>query len=154
MKSLLITPRPFRLWMTGSFAVVMAALVPMRVVGAEERSDALHVLRHSRFDVAETAGRIEAAARVQGLSVLARVNGERLVIVLASSIGGTPVVMDEADSPPTVPLSVVLRAGLEGGADVLITSAAQRGNAGAWGLPSQVTDDLAALPLLVDRALR
>ena len=139
--------------MTGSFAVVMAALVPLRGVGAEERGDVLRVVRHSRFDMGETALRIEASARSQGMSVLARINGERLVIVLGSSIGGTPVVMEEADSRPAVPLSVVVRAGADGGSDVLIASAAQRGHASAWGLPSEVTNDLASLPLLVDRAL-
>ena len=146
----LLIRRPFRLWMSGSFAVVMAALIPLREVGAEERSSTLRTVRHSRFDVLETVQRIEAAARVQGLSVLARVGGDRPVIVLASSMGGTPVVMQDADSQPDVPLSVLVRAGTEGGADVLIATDAQR-----WsGLPLAAADDLAALPGLVELALR
>ena len=150
MKPNLIARSPFRLWMTGSFAVVMAALVPLREVGAEERSTTLRVLRHSRFDVLETLQRIEAAARSGGLGVLARLGGERPVIVLASSMGGTPVVMQDADSRPDVPLSVLVRAATEGGADVLIARASHR-----WsGLPSAAVDDLAALPGLVERALR
>ena len=150
MKPNLISRRPFRLWMTGSFAVVMAALIPLREAGAEERSSALRVLRHSRFDVPETLQRIELAARGEGLSVLARVGGDRPVIVLASSMGGTPVVMQDADSPPHVPLSVLVLACTEGGADVLIAIDAQR-----WsGLPLVAAHDLAALPGLVERALR
>ncbi len=149
MKPNLMIRRPFRLWMTGSFAVVMAALIPLREVGAEERSTTLRVLRHSRFDVLETLQRIEYAARGQGLSVLVRVGGERPVIVLASKMGGTPVVMQDADSQPDVPLSVLVRAASEGGADVLIATDVQR-----WsGFPSAAADDLAALPGLVERAL-
>ena len=149
MKPSLLIRRPFRLWMTGSFAVVMAALIPLREVGAEERSGSLRMVRHSRFDVLETLQRIEAAAVGQGLSVLARVGGDRPVIVLASSMGGTPVVMQNADSQPDVPLSVLVRAGTEGGADVLIAT-----DSAAWsGLPAAAADDLASLPQLVDRAL-
>lgn len=146
----LINRRPFRLWMTGSFAVMMAALVPLRQVGAEERSTTLRVVRHSRFDVLETIQRIEDAARAGGLGVLARLGGELPVIVLESSMGGTPAVMQDADSRPDVPLSVFVRAATEGGADVLIASVSRR-----WsGLPSAAVDDLAALPGLVERALR
>lgn len=143
--------RPFRLWMTGSFAVVMAALVPLRDAGAEERFGAMRKLGHSRFDATETMLRIEAAARDQGLDVLARVNGTDLVIVLASSVGGTPVVMEEADSQPAVPLSLIVRAGSDGGADVLMAAARQGGGEG-W--PDSVVDDLASLPQLVEHALR
>ena len=154
MQPILLTRRPFRLWMTGSFAVVMAALIPLREAGSDERSSPWrtlrHSLRHSRFDVLETVRRIEAAALGQGLSVLARVGGDRPVIVLASSMGGTPVVMQEADSQPDVPLSVRVRAGTEGGADVLIATDWQ-----AWaGLPAAAADDLASLPALVELALR
>ena len=143
---------PFRLWMSGSFAVVMAALLPLREVGAQEREDSHRVLRHSRFGVIETMQRIEAAAHDQGLSVLARISGDRPVIVLASSVGGTPVMMIDADSQPAVPLSVMVRAGSDGGADVLIAADDQRGH---WsGLPPAVAKDLAALPQLVEHALR
>jgi hypothetical protein len=149
MKPNLIARRPFRLWMTGSFAVVMAALVPLREVGAEERSTTLRVLRHSRFDVLETLQRIEDAARGQGLGVLARIGGARPVIVLSSKMGGTPVVMQDADSQPDVPLSVLVRAASDGGADVLIATDQRR-----WaGFPSAAVDDLSALPGLVDQAL-
>ena len=145
--------RPMRLWMTGSLAVVMAALIPLRDVSDNERSNPMRLLRHSRFGVNETMQRIEHSARQHGLSVLARMDGSRPVIVLASSVGGTLVVMDRANSALDVPLSVMVRAGAGGGADVLIASAAAA-SAKQWlELPQAVADDLAALPGLVERAL-
>ena len=147
-----LSKRPFRLWMTGSLAVVMAALIPMREVSATERST-LRLLRHSRFDVSETVQRIEAAARGQGLSVLARVAGARPVIVLASAVGGTLVVMDEANSQPAVPLSMVVHAVEGGGADVLVSLALRTEFADWHDLPAAVARDLAALPAWVAQAL-
>jgi hypothetical protein len=145
---------PFRLWMTGSVAVVMAALLPMRDVIESEREGAMRLLRHSRYGVAETVQRIEAAAREAGLSVLARVIGARPVLVLSASVGGTPVVMDGPDSRPAVPLSVMVCEGRGGGADVLVAAASAADAPRAWQeLPASVADDLAALPALVDLAL-
>ena len=148
------TQRPFRFWMSGSLAVVMAALVPMRDLPEGERSSSMRVLRHSPFGVNETVLRIEQSARRHGLSVLARIDGSRPVIVLASSVGGTLVVMDGATSALDVPLSVMVRAGEQGGSDVLIASSnASLGSDGWSEMPAAVADDLAALPGLVDRAL-
>lgn len=143
--------RPFRLWMTGSLAVVMAALTPLRDAAENERFGAQRVLRHSRFSVDETVLRIEQAARLQGLTVLARMGGDRPVIVLASSVGGTLVVMDDANSLLDVPLSVMVREGAAGGAEVLIAAAS---TSAQWQeIPPAVAEDLAALPALVDRAI-
>ena len=152
MKKLLHTPfeirRPFRLWMTGSIAVVMAAVMPLRDVSQGERQHLMRLLRHSHFGVNETMRRLEASARDQGLSVLAMVRGERSVMVLGSSVGGTPIVMEEADSVPSMPLSLMVREGMSGGADVLATTAQ------SWlDLPDEVASELAALPQFVDRAL-
>ena len=150
----IILPRPFRLWMTGSLAVVMAAMIPLRGASESERSHALRLLRHSRYDVSETLQRIELAARDRGLSVLARVAGAPPVLVLASSIGGTLVVMNEADSRPAMPLSLMVTAAADGGADVLVASAHEAGAPGDWSeLPSAVVDDVRALPGVVERAL-
>lgn len=146
--------RPFRLWMTGSLAVVMAAMIPLRGAAEAERSHAMRLLRHSPFGVSETLQRIERAACDQGLSVLARVSGSPPALVLASSIGGTLVVMDDADSRPAVPLSLMVRAVPGGGADVLIAAAPGEGAASDWSeLPPSVADDLRALPGVVERAL-
>lgn len=139
--------RPFRLWMTGSIAVVMAAILPIRDVSLNERVNLMRLLRHTHLGVNETVRRLEESARVQGLPVLALVRGERSVMVLGSAVGGTPVVMEQADSLPAMPLSLVVREGPSGGADVLVA-------AGSWlDLPDDVATELAALPQLVDRAL-
>ena len=76
-----------------------------------------------------------------------RMRNERSILVLASSVGGTPVVMQEADSPPSMPLTLMVRGHRSGGADVLIA------NGGWLDLPAAVADELASLPRLVDRAL-
>jgi uncharacterized protein (DUF302 family) len=146
--------RPFRLWMTGSLAVVMAAMIPLRGASEAERNHALRLLRHSRFDVSETLQRIELAARDRGLSVLARVAGAPPVLVLASSIGGTLVVMNDADSRPAMPLSLMVSAAADGGADVLVAAAPEETLANDWSeLPRAVVDDLRALPGVIERAL-
>jgi hypothetical protein len=143
--------RPFRLWMTGSLAVVMASLCTGRGVLDDERlAGSMKLLCHSPFSVKETVLRIEEAARRSGQSVLARVGVTGPVIVLASSVGGTPVVMASPDSLPDVPLSVQVRRSPDGGADVLVAQALDSG----WdGLPASVAEELAALPELLERAL-
>jgi hypothetical protein len=145
--------RPFRLWMTGSLAVVMAALVPMRLAEVSDRNSPLRLLRHSRFDVSETVLRIEAAARDRGQSVLARIGDAQPVIVLASSVGGTLVLMDSADSQPAAPMSLLVRPVEGGGADVLVASSLAVGAAGWLDLPVAVAEELTALPAMVARAL-
>ncbi len=146
--------RPFRLWMTGSLAVVMAASIPIRDIDDVERSGTMRVLRHSPHGVVETLQRLEAAARNAGLSTLAVMPGTRSVLVLASSVGGTPVLMQEADSAPTMPLGLLVRAGGAGGADILVASLAMRRVAlAAPELPHAVADELGKLPILVNRAL-
>lgn len=151
MKKLLQAPfeirRPFRLWMTGSIAVVMAAMMPIRDMSQGERQSLMRLLRHSQFGVNETVRRLEASARREGLPVFALLGGEQPVLVLGSSVGGTPVVMQEADSLPAMPMSLMIHQGHAGGADVLVT-------ASDWlDLPAAVADELASLPRLVDRAL-
>lgn len=143
--------KPFRLWMTGSLAVVMASLCTGRGVLDDERLAAtMRVLRHSPFGVTETVLRIEQAARQRGQEVLARVGSHGPVIVLASAVGGTPVVMASADSPPDIPLSVQVRRCADGGADVLV--ARMLGDR-LVELPDTVAAELAALPGLLERAL-
>lgn len=147
--------RPFRLWMTGSLAVVMAAMIPLRGALESERAQSLKLLRHSRYGVSETLQRIETAARDRGLSVLAKLAGDPPVLVLASAIGGTLVVMNRADSPPAMPLSLLVSKTRDGGADVLVAAApTEEGISRDWSdLPPSVVDDLRALPGVVARAL-
>ena len=146
---------PFRFWMTGSVAVVMAALGMGRSALAHER----HPLsQSSRFRVTETVQRIEACALKHGLSVFTRVGSvtnrygeveEFMLIVFASSAGdGTPVLMEGPESQPEVPLAVAVRADPTGGAEVLFAGS-------DWeDLPANVTRDLTELPIMVADALR
>jgi hypothetical protein len=139
--------KPHRLWMTESFAVVMAALNSAR----EDRGGRTQVLRRSPYGLGETLLRIEAEALNRGLSVLVEWSGPHPVIVLNSSIGGTPVLMNRADSQPCVPLSVGVRE-CDGGAEVLLLDPEDIDT--DWGdLPSAVADDIAALPSWVEGAL-
>ena len=107
---------PFRFWMTGSVAVVMAALGIGRSALASER----HPLsQSSRFRVTETVQRIEACAGKHGLSVFTRVirdeqqfglGDEFTLIVFESSAGGTPVLLMDSQSicaPSGTPLIAV-----------------------------------------------
>jgi len=146
--------RPFRLWMTGSLAVVMAAMIPLRGAFETDRSHAMRLLRHSRFGVDETLQRLQFAARERGLSVLAMVPGAPPVLVLASSIGGTLAVMRDPDSHPAMPMSMMVRAADGGGADVLVAAEHDGDALRGWPeLPRAVADDLQALPGVVERAL-
>ena len=62
--------------------------------------------------------------------------------------------MDQADSRPAMPLSVMVCEAASGGADVLFASAPVDTVQYGWtDLPAAVVDDLEALPRLVDRAL-
>jgi hypothetical protein len=152
--SKLPTRRPFRLWMTGSIAVVMAALLPSRAPAETERSETHRVLRHSRYGVVETVQRIEAAALSQGMTVLARVaSPQQAVIVLESSVGGTLVVMDEANARVDIPFSLQVRESADGGADVLLAVPADPSPREWRDVPDRVVADLALLPQLVDRAV-
>jgi hypothetical protein len=147
---------PFRFWMTGGVAIMVAAVSGGRSFAGEER---LTLTRVSRYSVSETVHRIEASAQRHGMHVLAclpqttdMLTGEsRYMIVLESSQGGTPVQMETPDAQPDLLLSVILRAAHEGGTEVFL----HRGASGDLpeGLSDQVQHDLADLPAMVDEAL-
>ena len=144
--------QPFRTWMTGSVAVVMAALGIGRGALAQERSP---LTQSSRYRVLETVQRLEACAGDHGLSVFTRVGSgadgardEQMLIVFASSAGGTPVLMEGPESQPEVPLTLAVRADSTGGAEVVFAGS-------DWDdLPATVARDLIELPMLVADALR
>jgi len=142
--------------------MILAALSGgTRAMGAEDRP--VHS-RVSRYGVQETVNRIEASALRHGLPVMARlqppkVHGRterdtsetRLVIVLESSQGGTPVSMDGPNCPPALLLSVTVRQGLEGATEVWFTDSVF--DELPDGMTPEVRHDLADLPLVVDEAL-
>lgn len=146
---------PFRYWMTGGAAMILAALSGARAL-AEERPA---VTRISRYGVEETVSRITASAQRHGLPVLARLqqnagdsqHESRLVIVLESSQGGTPVSMDAADGQPSLLLSVVVQRGPDGNTQVLLLQGSLDDL--PEGMSEAVRQDLEDLPLVVDEAL-
>ncbi|HEX6706497.1 MAG TPA: hypothetical protein VF169_17190 [Albitalea sp.] len=144
---------PFRVWMTGSVAVVMAAFGMGRGAMANERQS---LSQSSRFRVLETVQRIEACAQRHGLSVFARLGNQpkpyeapddATLIVFESAAGGTPVLMEGPGSHPEVPLAICVRSSPEGDTEVLFTGS-------DWDdLPPGVARDLTELPMLVADAL-
>lgn len=153
---------PFRFWMTGCMAVVMSAFAGTTLARHESRGLISHT---SRYSVAETVLRIEASAQRHGLQMFALVDrgpsssGKSVsditgwkVVVLASSEGGTLVLMDRPGGQHAVPMSLVVRANGLGGSEVLVGSPHSEES---WaGLPVRVKRDLAELPELVAEALR
>ena len=151
---------PFRFWMTGCMAVVMSSFAGTTLARTESRGLTCHT---SRYSVAETVLRIEASAQRHGLQMFALVDrgpsGKDVpeganwkVVVLASSEGVTPVLMDRPGGRHAVPMSLVVRANGRGGSDVLVGSSAS--DEALAGLPTPVQRDLAELPGLVAEALR
>lgn len=143
--------------MTGSLAVVMASVCN---VGGAAPADRRTQVRQSPYDVSETTRRLEQAAQAKGLQVLASVAPpapgpvpERFV-VLASSEGGTPVMMDGTSAPPDMPMTLHVRATRDGGAEVLLTEVdIDLGDVDSeW--PSTLAGELSELPKLIERALR
>jgi hypothetical protein len=148
---------PFRFWMTGGVAIMVAAVSGGRCFASEER---LTRARVSRLSVSEAMHRIEACAQRHGMHVLACLpkqadarsgRSSRMVLVLESSQGGTPVQMETADAEPDLLLSVILQRNEENLTEVFLLS-------GVFadlpeGLPMQVRNDLADLPSMVEEAL-
>lgn len=146
--------RRTRFWMSSGLAVVMAALGG-NCFAADNRPCSM---TRSRYDIVETANRIEKSAARHGLAVFTRfrqnpvagVAGERraLIIVLESPQGGTPVVMEEDNERPGLPLSLLLTVDDVGATQVLIPI-------GAWDeLPDYLAGDVAGLPSVVADALQ
>lgn len=148
--------KPFRIWMTGGLAMILAACG--NGAFAARGDERLVLAGHSRYDVHETVLRIEAMAQRRGLPVLARLpqsgrDGLREVIVLESSEGGTPVAMASADARPELLLSVVVRTGRDGGTEVLLPSRFVLEEADGTSVPGGVQIEVAGLPVVVAQAL-
>lgn len=143
--------RPARIWMTGSLAVVMAAVLGLRTQTEDEDERARRLVGASPYGIAETVQRLEAAAAQRGLPVLLRSEGREPVIVLASSAGGTPVVL--GDGRPGIALALQVRASADGAVQVLVPAEAAGIAAALREVSAQAADELDALPQLVERAL-
>jgi hypothetical protein len=147
---------PFRLWMTGGIAVLVAAVGGLRGDGDDER---LTLARISRYGMAETVQRIEASAQRHGMHVLVclpqarpdAAGDARCVLVLESTQGGTPVVMEREGARPDLLLSVTLQRRRTGGTEVFV----HEGLTGDLpeGLSAALRHDLADLPRVLEEAL-
>ena len=143
--------KPFRIWMTGCVAVVMAALGAGRDAAAAEAES---VKRVSRFGVAETVQRLQAGAPSHGFSVFTSLQQaatrdarSSTVIVFEPSRGGTPVWMELDSATPRLPLTLHVVLDAAGSTQVLMP------NALPDDFPADVAQDLVQLQGLVSYAL-
>ena len=143
--------KPFRIWMTGCVAVVMAALGTGRDAAAVEAES---VKRVSRFGVAETVQRLQAGAPSHGFSVFTSLQraatrdaGSSTVIVFEPSRGGTPVWMELDSATPRLPLTLRVVLDAAGNTQVLMSDALPDD------FPADVAQDLVQLQGLVAYAL-
>lgn len=149
--------KPFRFWMTSGVAIMVAAVSGGRSFASDD--ERLTLTNVSRFGVSETVHRIEASAQRHGMHVLAclpqtlnEVTGEsRYMLVLESSQGGTPVVMESEGAKPSLLLTVYLKQAPAGGTEVFLPRDPLRD--APEGLSDQLQSDLAGLPAVVDEAL-
>ena len=150
--------QPLRTWMTGCLAVVSVALGAQRAAwateppGREPRGD----WRRSSHGLAETVQRLEAVAQQRGLTVLARWTHPALptdgaVLVFESRAGGTAGRMRADGSQAELPLSLRIRSGPDGRAEVLLPDTRPLGPDTA--LPPVVARELTELPGVVADAL-
>jgi hypothetical protein len=144
---------PVRVWMTGSIAVVMAAMVNLRgETEADPESDRpRRVALASPYGLAETVLRIETAAAQRGLRVLWRDARGDAVLVLASSAGGTPVAFDGQATQAPMALRVLPQG--DGGARVYLPAGTGTFDGVLRRVSPQAADELALLPALVEGAL-
>jgi hypothetical protein len=153
MPTLRSARRPVQVWMTGSIAVVMAAMVQLRgetdADSANERPR--RVALASPYGVAETVLRIEAEAAQRGLQVLWRDARGDVLLVLASAAGVTPVAFD--GEAAQAPLALHVLPGADGAARVLLPAASGVLAGALRSVSPQAADELAQLPALVERAL-
>ena len=143
--------KPFRIWMTGCVAVVMAALGTGRDAAAVEAEG---VKRLSRFGVAETVQRLQAGASSRGFSVFTSLQHaatrdvrSSTVIVFEPSRGGTPVWMELDSATPRLPLTLRVMLDAAGSTQVLVSDSLPDD------LPADVAQDLVQLQGLVSDAL-
>lgn len=157
-----------RFWMTGCTALVLlAAGQPgLRANEDEDSSRRQAVTLSSGYPLDETLARIARQARQEGLAVVAQFDapgnpagaagaagaaGPR-VLVLGDEAQRTPVLQGQPHNRLALPLQVVVLPTADGGTQVAVDDAAY------WGqqpvVPGEVVERVAALPMLIESALR
>lgn len=151
-------PKPWRWWVTGGAAAVLAAAAQGSVLNAEMLSK-----RSSRHSLNETARRIERAAREHGMPVFAKLTPlarpaampepePTLMLVLGTDDAHTPVVQATEDAALQLPLTVWVRSPQDRGTEVQFSDS--RWLAEHEALPPELADQVAALPALIDAAIK
>jgi len=144
--------QPWRFWITGGLASVLAAAAQ-----ADARTESARS-RQSRYGLRETAQRIELCARDRGLPLFAKLessnkrSASECLLVLGSDAEHTPVLQSAPGAPLELPLTVRIVGLGEDGTEVRIA------RSGEWlaahdTVPRDVAAQLAALPGVVDAAL-
>lgn len=144
--------QPWRFWITGGLAVVLAAAAQ-----TDARTDNART-RVSRYGPRETVQRIESVALDHGLPLFAKLApraasrpGEWL-LVLGSDTEHTPVLQPAPGAPLELPLTVHVAERGERGTEVRIL------RSGEWlaeqaVVPPDVAAQLQALPVVVEAAI-
>ena len=151
-------PKPWRWWVTGGAAAVLAAAAQGSVLSAESLAK-----RNSRHSLNETARRIERAAREHGMPVFARLTPPApsvaapaaeptLMLVLGTDEAHTPVVQATEDAALQLPLTVWVRSPQDQDTEVQFSDS--RWLADNAALPPELADRVAALPALIDAAIK
>lgn len=148
----------WRYWLTGGAAAVLAAASQAQCPGKSPRTS-----RVSRFPLEETAKRLQDQARKRGLPVFATLrppesdvfgqprDRQALLLVLGTDDSHTPVLQVSRDAPLDLPLTVRLEE--FDGETAIVFSESDWMNEFA-DLPHELIDRVAALPELVDAAMR
>ena len=147
----MVSDQPWRFWITGGLAAVLAAAAQ-----ADARTDNART-RISRYGPRETMQRIELLARDHGLPLFAKLargttrNGEWL-LVLGSDAEHTPVLQTAPGAPLELPLTVRVAECGDRGTEVHIP------RSGEWlaeqdEVPPEVAAQLQSLPAVIDAAI-
>jgi uncharacterized protein (DUF302 family) len=143
------------------FTLVVLALALLQRIAIAQDGGLIH--RDSRFGLADTVARIEAAARSRGLTVFARIDhadearkvGQQLpptiLLILGNARGGTPIMRSVPASAIDLPMKVLVRQGPGGSTLVTI-------NDPSWlqarhGLPDDVVKPLMGLSAMLTEVL-
>ncbi len=154
-----------RYWMTGCMALVLLAAGRWPMQGERDDTELERrgwVTVSSPLSADEAVRKLKQAASRFGMPVMAQMRpssavGHRgefdpQVLVLGSSDGHTPIVQAEASSPMDVPLKVLVRSMPDGSSQVMYSSA--RVWSSQADVPPELLQDMAALPKVVQSALR
>lgn len=141
----------WRCWLTGCMAVVLLAAHDLQRRLQPAGSQA------SRYDLDETLRRLESQARLNGLSIFARLGLDQRadgastrLLVLGPSPDATPVIQTSPNAPINLPLTVCVEQQRQGG---VLVHLPRRLSLERFDASLDLLRSAALLPGVVDRAL-